>query len=165
MNNTIIKFHDAELTGVETNGEIFIALKPICEAIGIDWERQRERLNEHPILGKVPAIQGVPSAGGMQETLCLPLDFIPGWLFTINPNQVSEAARPTLLLFQEHCFKALRDYFFGNVKGTAKRVATVVRALCPKTNHSRRTQTPQRRRKTYRRRNRRYPTKANGITF
>jgi len=107
MNNTIIKFHDAELTGVETNGEIFIALKPICEAIGIDWERQRERLNEHPILGKVPAIQGVPSAGGMQETLCLPLDFIPGWLFTINPNQVSEAARPTLLLFQEHCFKAL----------------------------------------------------------
>ena len=71
MNNTIIKFHDAELTGVETNGEIFIALKPICEAIGIDWERQRERLNEHPILGKVPAIQGVPSAGGMQETLII----------------------------------------------------------------------------------------------
>lgn len=116
MNNTIIKFNDAELTGVETDGEIFIALKPICEAIGLDYERAKRNVKDHPILSKGVSIQTYPSAGGPQETLCLHLDFISGWLFTINAEQVKKEARESLLLFQEHCFKALRDYFFGNIK-------------------------------------------------
>ena len=124
--NYVVKFNETEISAVKAEGEIFVALKPICGAIGLVWERQRRTINEHPILAAVLSIQTVPSAGGPQETVCLPLDFIPGWLFSINANQVSEAAHPALLVYQRECYRVLRDYFFGKPSEAAERFARIV---------------------------------------
>lgn len=124
--NHLIKFNETEISAVKIEGDVFVPLKPICEAIGIDWERQRKTINEHPVLKEVPSLQAVPSAGGMQEMLCLPLDFIPGWLFMINANAVNEAAKPMLIAYQRECYKALRDYFFGKPDVIADRSAQIL---------------------------------------
>lgn len=59
-------------------------MKPMVEGMGLSSEKQREKLNGHPVLA--PTIRGVPfpSAGGPQNTLCIPLTRLNFWLATIS---------------------------------------------------------------------------------
>ena len=41
---------------VSTSDEQLVAIKPICEAIGINWEGQRQRIERDEILGSVACI-------------------------------------------------------------------------------------------------------------
>ncbi|HAS8353861.1 TPA: hypothetical protein I7721_22630, partial [Vibrio vulnificus] len=56
-----------------------------------------------------------PSAGGLQEMLCIPLRKLNGWLFSINPNKVKASIRDKLIAYQEECFAALHDYWSKGV--------------------------------------------------
>lgn len=44
---------------------------------------------------------------------CLPLEFIHGWLFTINENLVNENAKPKLREFKKECYQVLFNHFYG----------------------------------------------------
>lgn len=67
MNNSIISvpFHSQSLSAVLVNDLPFVAMKPICESIGIDWEGQRQKINRHPVLSQVAC---------MVKATCLGLD-------------------------------------------------------------------------------------------
>ncbi|MBN9568714.1 MAG: hypothetical protein J0H79_14030 [Alphaproteobacteria bacterium] len=88
-----------------------VALKPICEALGLVWRAQHKRVRLHPVLSKGITVTVIPSPGGAQETTCLPLDLIPGFLFGIDVSRCKPAARPKVEAFQAHCFRVLRDHF------------------------------------------------------
>ena len=62
-----------------------VAMKPICENIGLDWDGQRQKINRHPILSKGKVMITAPSNGGLQEMLMLPVNFLNGWLFQQIP--------------------------------------------------------------------------------
>lgn len=47
---TIIPFYNQELVAVDKDGQKYVALKPICENIGIDWSGQRQRIMEDSVL-------------------------------------------------------------------------------------------------------------------
>jgi ferritin-like metal-binding protein YciE len=49
--------------------------------------------------------------GGRQEMICLPLDFISGFLFGINPSRVKEEVRDRLIRYQRECYKVLAEAF------------------------------------------------------
>lgn len=70
-----VDFHGHALTVITgPEGEHLVAMKPICEAIGLQWEAQLKRIKRHPVLSQGMSIMDTPSAGGEQETTCLPLD-------------------------------------------------------------------------------------------
>ena len=69
---------------------VFVALKPICDSMGLPWNRQRRRIQRDPILSEGGTMVVLPSPGGAQETLCLKLELINGWLFTIDESRVKE---------------------------------------------------------------------------
>ncbi len=102
---------------VATSDELLIPVKPICEALGIAFQVQHEKIKEHPILSSTvtPGVT-VAEDGKQREMFCLPLKFVFGWLFTINPNNVNEDARPTLIKYQMECYEALYRYFFGGLQ-------------------------------------------------
>jgi hypothetical protein len=89
----------------------------------LTWGPQYRRIQRDEVLSE--AIKGVtitvtPSAGkrstgGPQETLCLPLNLIPGWLFGIQTGRVKEEIRPKLIRYRRECFQALWDAFKGDV--------------------------------------------------
>lgn len=86
---------------VSTSDEQMVPIRPICEALGIAYERQTTKIKEHPILSSTVTLRVMVAADGKQrEMLCLPLEFIFGWLFTINPANVNEDAKPTLISLQ-----------------------------------------------------------------
>ena len=80
--------------GGPADGAVFVAIKPICEGLGIDWEAQRKRIQRDQVLAEGASIMEVPSKGGLEETVTLRLDLVNGWLFGVGANQVKPEARP-----------------------------------------------------------------------
>ena len=117
MSNTSLQrgtvdFHGHALTVITgPEGEHLVAMKPICEAIGLQWEAQLKRIKRHPVLSQGMSIMDTPSAGGYQETTCLPLDYLNGWLFGVDASRVRPEISERLVQYQRECFAALAAYW------------------------------------------------------
>ena len=111
---TITRINGVEIPAVVENGETYLPIKPICQAIGVNYATQLEKLKSHPILSSVIPLRGTTGADGKTyEMVCLPLKFIYGWLFTINPGNVSDESREKVIKYQMECYEVLYDHFAG----------------------------------------------------
>lgn len=108
---TPVTFNGASLFTTLINGVPHVALKPIVEAIGLDWKSQYSRLIRHPVLSKGVVITTIPSAGGDQQAVCLPLDKLNGWLFGVNSSRARPEIRERLIAYQRECFDVLASHF------------------------------------------------------
>jgi len=117
VNTTSLPFHGQHIITAMVAGVAYVAMKPVVEGIGLDWKTQYRKL-----LGQADKFgcghMTMPSNGGLQQMLCLPLKKLNGWLFSINPAKVCEDIRDRLVRYQEECFTALHDYW---AKGAAVR--------------------------------------------
>jgi hypothetical protein len=98
--------------------EIYVPLRPLCEYLGLDWSAQYRRINRDKVFSEF--IQGVaitttPSAdgrgGGVQEMICIPLKFLPGWLFGISSSRVKEDLRDKIIRYQRESHDVLWEAF------------------------------------------------------
>ena len=110
-NIATISFHDQSIIAIEHEGAHFVAMRPIVENIGLDWQAQLQRIKRHPVLSKGVVVITTPSSGGNQETNCLPLSMLNGWLFGVDVNRVREEIRPKLIRYQTECFDVLYQHF------------------------------------------------------
>lgn len=109
--------------------EQFVAVKPVCEILGVDYPGQFTKLKEHPLYGSVIELSPTTGADGKTyEMVCLPLRYFPSWLFSINPNNVKEEIRENLLEYQKKCNDILFDYFFSRVDFSQKKEKIVTKA-------------------------------------
>ncbi len=71
MKKLISIVNGVEISAVFENGETYVPVKPICEAIRIDAEGQRQRIMRHYILGSVAFTLKATGADGKkaEETL------------------------------------------------------------------------------------------------
>ena len=118
-----ISFNNQSLITVEQNGNHYVAMKPICENIGIDWRAQRQRIVRDEVLcSTVVIITTVAEDEKNREMLCLPIQYLNGWLFGIDINRCKPEIRDTLIKYKKECYQALHDYWFN---GKAERKTTV----------------------------------------
>ena len=110
-----IQFHNQSLIVLNHENKPYIAMKPVCENIGLDWEAQRQRIKRHHVLSKGAFMIKVPSKGGEQQYLCLPISMINGWLFGIDTNRVKPEIRQKLEQYQLECFDVLYNHFMLKV--------------------------------------------------
>ena len=109
--------------------EQLVAVKPVCEILGVDAKSQREKIEEHPLFSSVRVLSPSTGADGKTyEMVCLPLRYFPSWLFSINPNNVKEDIRENLLEYQKKCNDILYDYFFSRVDFSQKKEKVVAKA-------------------------------------
>ena len=109
--------------------EQFVAVKPVCEILGVDYPGQFTKLKEHPLYSSVIELSPTTGADGKTyEMVCLPLRYFPSWLFSINPNNVKEEIRENLLEYQKKCNDILFDYFFSRVDFSQKKEKIVTKA-------------------------------------
>ena len=112
---TIVRVNNVDI--IATSDEQMIAIRPICEALGIDYSRQLKKIKEDPDLGPTVGMKPTVAADGKQrEMLCLPVEFIFGWLFTINPDNVNEDAREAVRRYRMECYRTLYRHFTGTQK-------------------------------------------------
>lgn len=112
----ITTVNGVEIYAEKTDSGIFIPIKPICEAIGIDAKDQRDKIQCDEILSSVGVLSTSTGADGKQyEMYCLPLEYIYGWIFTINPRNVAESARESVIRYKRECYDALYRHFAGTL--------------------------------------------------
>ena len=111
--SAVAKINNVEILVIE-NGEKRVAVKPICQALGIDVDSQRQKLNSDPILSSVTVTSTATGADGKQyEMTTIPFKFVFGWLFTINPKNVAPEAKDAVVRFKLECYDALYNHFTG----------------------------------------------------
>ncbi|WP_082985005.1 phage antirepressor N-terminal domain-containing protein [Gallibacterium genomosp. 3] len=113
-----IKFYNQSLVTFEQDGIYYTAMKPICENIGLQWESQYNRIKRDGVLSEAVIVMITPTNGGNQQMICLPIQYLNGWLFGIDTNRVKPEIRETLIKYKKECYQALHDYWF---KGKAER--------------------------------------------
>ena len=106
-----ISFHGQTVPVFSHNNQHYIAMKPIVENIGLEWNAQFRRIKRNEILNSAIAMMATPSNGGEQQMICLPLDYLNGWLFGVDARRVKPEIRSHLLTYQRECFRVLNEHF------------------------------------------------------
>jgi hypothetical protein len=108
------------------NGEKRVSLKPICEALGVDFSGQLQKIKSDPILGStVEMISTVGSDEKERDMQTIPFKYVFGWLFQIDSRKVKEESRETVLKYQMECYDVLYDYFTGYADYVEKRQGAI----------------------------------------
>jgi hypothetical protein len=79
--------------------------------MGLDWSGQQQKLREQGEKFNCRVISMVASDGKLREMLCIPLEKLNGWLFSVNPEKVRPDIKHTVALYQEECFIVLYEYW------------------------------------------------------
>lgn len=126
-----IEFHGDRLTAVLASGEdgqptVYVPVRPLVEYLGLAWPPQYQRIRRDPVLSE--AAKGVivtltPSGerrrGGPQTMVCLPVEFLHGWLFGVDVSRVKPELRERLTLYRREAFGVLWRAFNAGELGTA----------------------------------------------
>jgi prophage antirepressor-like protein len=64
-----IEFNDKKIHFIKKKGAYWIIVKSVCEALNVDYERQRKRINDDPILGSAPSNRTVQIPGDDQRKI------------------------------------------------------------------------------------------------
>lgn len=106
-----IEFHGQQLITLQHDGQPFAAMKPIVEGMGLNWATQFRKLTGNESRWGVVEMT-IPSKSGDQQTSCMPLRKLPGWLMTIHPNKIKDlAVRERVVMYQNECDDALWKYW------------------------------------------------------
>lgn len=119
-----VEFYGDELAAVlvddDGRQEVYVPIKPISDALGLNWASQYTRLQRDPVLSRKTRLIAVTTInpnpkGGRPDTLCLPLKYLPGWLFGVNASRVREELREKILRYQDECYDVLFEAFAGRI--------------------------------------------------
>lgn len=111
MENAIAKINNVRIVVID-NGEKLVPIKPICEALGIAYEPQYQKLKDDEFLNSVITLSVTTGSDKKQyEMVCLPYRFVFGWLFTINPKNVNTDAKEGVTRYRIECYEALFRHF------------------------------------------------------
>ena len=114
MNKQIVKFLEFKgknIVYLSVDGTYWIAIKPICEALNIEYTRQFKNLKNDAILLSALAKQPmqIPGDDQLREYICLPEEYIYGWIFSIQSDSKE------LQEYKLECYQALFKHFHGTI--------------------------------------------------
>jgi hypothetical protein len=106
--SNFLQFNNTNIVFTDVNGVTYVAIKPICIALNVDYSAQLKRLKKHPILAPEYAILPI-QVGDFQgrDYTCIPEKFVYGWIFAMTSN--SEG----LIEYQKECYNLLYNHFHG----------------------------------------------------
>jgi prophage antirepressor-like protein/phage anti-repressor protein len=101
-----VQFREATLFVLDHQGEPFVPMKPVVEGMGLAWQTQHRKLSKNKARWGITEMV-IPSAGGEQQALCLPMRRLFGWLMTISPNKVKPEIKELIIAYQQKCDEVL----------------------------------------------------------
>lgn len=107
-----LEFNGKTIFFVAADGQYWIALKQICEALNVNWKYQHDKLIKDKILGQLSRNIGMVAADGkLREMTSLPEFYVYGWIFKI------ESLAENIDSYQWECYRVLYEYFHGTMTG------------------------------------------------
>lgn len=107
-----LEFNGARISILMAEGTWWVAIKPICEALDVNYNRQFQNLQEDEILSQLFAKQQTVGADKrLREMICLPEKYVYGWLFSIRSDSAD------LKEYKLKCYDILYNHFHGAITG------------------------------------------------
>jgi len=108
-----VGFYEDELVAIRvSDGHIYVSLRHLCSALGVDAQAQTRRIQRQSVLEKGFAQMPIMTPSrGEQQAHVLRVDLVPLFLSGVSTKAVSEEARPKLEQFQEEAAKVLWEAF------------------------------------------------------
>lgn len=107
---TQIPFHDTTI--YTTTDGTYVALRPVCEALGLDVHSQRHRLQRQPWTCEVIMTSQMPGDDQRREMVFIDRRTFTMWLATIDTGRVkNEHTRQLVRAYQCEAADALDKYF------------------------------------------------------
>lgn len=109
----LVPFKDQQILTFSSDGEFFVAVKPLCDTFQISWQSQNRKLRNDAIFNTVISFMVTTGADGKRyEMVCLPLEVFPMWLARIETRRVKNPqARDLILTYQKEATKVLYQHF------------------------------------------------------
>ncbi|MCU4158429.1 hypothetical protein J1N10_20825 [Carboxylicivirga sp. A043] len=108
---TVARIKDVSIMLID-DAEKLVPIKPICQALEVNYSSQLEKIKSDEILGSTVPLRGIVAADGKErEMACIPFKLVFGWLFTINPKNVKSEAKEQIIKYRLECYNALFNYF------------------------------------------------------
>ncbi|KIL80698.1 phage antirepressor N-terminal domain-containing protein [Bacillus badius] len=89
-----VRFDGDEIVVVKANNEkIYAAVKWVCQGMQLtegQYQNQTRKLSDDPVLVQGIAKMQLPTNSGVQDVLCIDLEFMPLWLAKINAGIISD---------------------------------------------------------------------------
>lgn len=106
-----IPFHGTTISAAQDGDTIRVALRPACDAMGLDFSSQRKRLERTP-WATVVIMTTVGADGKHREMVTIDRRTFTMWLATIDTTRLkSDRARNLVETFQREAADALDNYF------------------------------------------------------
>ena len=112
--------YDLVVTTEQHESKQWVALKPLCEAIGLDYTRQYRKVQSNPQFNYCLKAT-VGGDGKEREMLLIPVNQIGMWICNINANRVKPELKDRLIECQKELQWVLHTALTGEV--TPQRVA------------------------------------------
>lgn len=111
-----LDFHGNSLVTFQHDGEPFVAMRSVCEGMGLNWAGQHTKLSDQKDKFTCMDIHTHDTLGRKQIMLSMPVRKLPLWLASVNPNKIKdEEKRQRIVLYQEESAIALHDYWTQGV--------------------------------------------------
>jgi hypothetical protein len=105
-----LEFNGQIIFFVAIDGIYWIAIRPICDALNVEYTRAFKNIKEDKILRDVLAKQPMrDTKNRLQNMVALPEKYIYGWLFSIRSG--SDAFQN----YKRKCYDVLYEYFHGGI--------------------------------------------------
>lgn len=98
----------------------YVPLKPFCEVLGTSWSAAFECIQRDEVLNSVVREIRTTAADGKQYmTLCLPIEYVNGFIFGFSTSQVRPELREKLITYKHICYQKLFEVFSQPAPSTA----------------------------------------------
>lgn len=114
-----VPFHGGEILAVRIDDQVRVPMKRFCGTIGLPWEGQRQRIERTQLLREGASVMLVPSEGGEQEQMTLPLGLLAGFLVGVSTSRLQPELRDRVTVFQREAYDVLFRHFFRRVAPAA----------------------------------------------
>lgn len=106
--SNFLQFNNTNVLFTSIEGVTYVAVKPICQALNVDYSAQLLRVKNDSLLGPEYVVHHI-QAGNLQgrKYTCIPEKYVYGWIFSINSDSKE------LLEFKKECYDLLYNHFHG----------------------------------------------------
>ncbi len=112
----VVKFNNQDVPVFFHENKPYVAMKPICENIGLDWVSQHKRIQRNHVLNSTMVMMTIVAQDGKnREMVTLPIGFLNGWLAGVDINKVKPEIKDTLIKYQLECYDVLYKHFMSKV--------------------------------------------------
>ena len=93
------------------NDTIYVPIRPLCDFLGLNFASQSKRIQRDEILSEVRGVVMMTTPSGDQPMVCLPIEYLNGWLFGIQSSRVKPELREKIREYKYSCYHVLAAAF------------------------------------------------------